>query len=48
MMTVKEIKEKMLNSVETETHLRKWKRRLLVALTIEEKAKCKAKIKYYK
>ena len=33
--------------VETETLLRKWQRRLLVALTDEEKQKCKAKIKEY-
>lgn len=40
--------EKLLPNINTETLLRKWKRRLLVALTIEEKQKCKYKIKLYK
>jgi hypothetical protein len=45
--TAKEIKNAMLENIETETPLRKWERRLLVALTDEAKAKCKAKIKEY-
>jgi len=46
-MTVKEIKSLMLDNVATETPLRVWKRRLLVALTDEEKQRCNAKIKEY-
>jgi hypothetical protein len=45
--TAKEIENAMLQNIETETPLRKWKRRLLVALTDETKQKCKSKIKEY-
>lgn len=46
-MTEEQIKKMMMPNVSTETPLRKWERRLLVALTDEAKAKCKAKIKEY-
>jgi len=46
-MIVKEIKRLMLDNVATETPLRIWKRRLIVALTEDEIQKCKAKIKEY-
>jgi hypothetical protein len=46
MYTAKEIKEGLLISPKLEP-LRRWKRRLIVALTDEEKQKCKAKIKEY-
>lgn len=39
---------KLLPNIETETLLRKWERRLLVALTDSEKQKCKYKINEYK
>ncbi|RQV93687.1 MAG: hypothetical protein EH224_11940 [Calditrichaeota bacterium] len=42
-----ELNKLVMPIVETETLLRKWQRRLLVALTDEEKQKCKAKIKEY-
>jgi hypothetical protein len=45
--TEKQIREKMLMPVFLENPLRKWKRRLIVALTEDEKQKCKAKIKEY-
>lgn len=38
----------MLILTPTETQLRKWKRRLIVALTEEEKKKCKYYIKMYR
>ena len=41
------IMKSMLVLTATETQLRKWKRRLLVALTDEEKKKCKYYIKMY-
>ena len=44
-MTENEIKKIMLDNVTTETLIRQWKRRLIVALTDEEKQKCRAKIK---
>ena len=47
MKTAKEIEKLMLVPIVTETLCRKWKRRLLVALTDGEKQKCKAKIKEY-
>lgn len=43
----KEIRKKMIPVINTETDLRRWQRRLIVALTTEEKQKCKAKIKEY-
>jgi hypothetical protein len=43
----KELNKLVIPIFETETLLRKWQRRLLVALTDEEKQKCKAKIKEY-
>lgn len=46
MYTEKEIKAGLLVSPKLES-LRRWKRRLIVALTDEEKQKCKAKIKEY-
>jgi hypothetical protein len=42
-----ELNKLVMPIIETETLLRKWQRRLLVALTDEEKQKCKAKIKEY-
>ena len=42
-----ELNKLVMPAIETETLLRKWQRRLLVALTDEEKQKCKAKIKEY-
>lgn len=45
--TKKQIKEKMLDPINLENPLRKWQRRLIVALTDEERQKCKAKIKEY-
>jgi hypothetical protein len=44
----KRIMKDMLYLIPTETQLRKWKRRLLVALTNEEKQKCKHYINMYK
>ena len=41
------IMKNMLYLTATETQLRKWKRRLIVALTDEEKKKCKYYIKMY-
>lgn len=46
-MTKEEIEGKIFDNIATETPLRKWKRRLIVALTDEEKQKCRAKIKEY-
>jgi len=46
-MTRKEIESKILDNIATETQLRKWQRRLIVALDDTEKQKCKAKIKEY-
>ena len=46
-MTISEIKSLMLDNIATETLLRVWKRRLIVALTKEEQQRCKAKIKEY-
>lgn len=43
-----DIKKFMKKPIKTQDLLRMWKRRLLVALTDEEKIKCKAKIKLYK
>ncbi len=43
-----DIKKLMWKNIDTETLLRKWERRFLVAITEEEKQKCKAKIKEYK
>lgn len=43
----KRIMKNMLYLKATETQLRKWKRRLIVALTDEEKQKCKYYIKMY-
>ena len=45
--TATQIKKLMFPNVSTETELRKWKRRFIVALTKEEKQKCRAKIKEY-
>lgn len=39
-MTKKDIENKMLDNISTETQLRKWKRRLKVALTEEYRQKC--------
>lgn len=48
-MTKKEINNLMIKEIErTETPLRIWERRLIVALTDDEKQICKAKIKLYK
>ena len=44
---IKEIRKKIIPVINTETNLRRWQRRLIVALTTEEKQKCKAKIKEY-
>jgi hypothetical protein len=38
----------IMSIIKTETLLRKWQRRLLVALTIEEVERCKYKIRQYK
>jgi hypothetical protein len=46
-MTENEIKSLMLDNIATETPLRQWKRRLIAALTKEEKQRCIAKIKEY-
>lgn len=46
--TAKEIRKNLLMPINLENPLRKWQRRLLVALTDEERQKCKAKIKEYK
>lgn len=46
-MTKSEIESRMLDNIATETPLRQWTRRLIVALTDEEKQKCKAKIAEY-
>ena len=46
-MNIKEIERLAWKNIETETDLRRWQRRLLVALTKEEQQKCKAKIKEY-
>jgi hypothetical protein len=43
----KQIINNMLVNVGTETPLRVWKRRLIVALTDEEKQRCKMFIKKY-
>lgn len=43
----KEIKKMIWDNISTETLLRKWKRRLLVALTDEELEKCKYFIRQY-
>jgi hypothetical protein len=37
----------MITDTKTQTELRKWERRLIVALDTENKELCKAKIKYY-
>lgn len=42
------IQKKMLIIKATETPLRMWKRRLIVALSDDEKQKCKSMIKKYK
>ena len=47
MSTYKEIDKLVWQNIETETPLRQWKRRLIVAISEEEKQKCKAKIKEY-
>lgn len=44
----KELKKQMWGVIQTETLLRKWERRLIVALTDEEKQFCKYKINIYK
>lgn len=46
-MTMKEMSKNILANIETETLLRKWQRRLIVALDDAEKQKCKAKINEY-
>jgi len=46
-MTEKELKSKMWPVIATETLLRKWKRRLIVALNKEEKQRCKYYINLY-
>lgn len=46
-MNIKDIEKLAWKNIETETPKRKWERRLLVALTDEEKQKCKSKIKEY-
>jgi hypothetical protein len=43
----KDIKDMIWDNIPTETHLRKWKRRLLVALTDEEIERCKYFIRHY-
>jgi len=43
----KRIKRKMWPVISTETLLRKWERRLIVALTDEEKQRCKYYINLY-
>jgi hypothetical protein len=48
MMNDIKIQNKMLIIKATETPLRMWKRRLIVALTDDEKQKCKSMIKKYK
>lgn len=45
---MKDLKKYVIEPIITETNLRKWERRLLVALTDDEIDKCKAKIRYYK
>lgn len=45
--TASQIRKKLLMPINLENPLRKWERRLIVALTDEEKQKCKAKIKEY-
>lgn len=45
--TKEQIEKGMLSNVQTETNLRKWQRRLIVALTEEAKQKCRSKIKEY-
>lgn len=47
MKTKKELSEMIWDNIPTETDLRRWKRRLLVALTQEEIEKCKFKIRQY-
>ena len=42
-----ELNKKIIPVISTETKLRKWQRRLIVALTNEEKQKCRAKIREY-
>lgn len=42
-----EIRKKIVSVIETETQLRRWQRRLIVAITPEEVQKCKAKINEY-
>jgi hypothetical protein len=46
-MNIRAIEKLAWKNIETETLKRKWERLLLVALTDEEKQKCKAKIKEY-
>lgn len=43
----KKIENKLYTINPTETLLRKWQRRLIVALTDEEKKRCKDNIKKY-
>lgn len=43
----KEIRSKFWDVRATETNLRKWQRRLIVALTNEEKERCKYYINMY-
>ena len=45
--TKKEIAGMIWDNIPTETDLRRWKRRLLVAITPAEIEKCKFKIKLY-
>lgn len=42
-----EIKKHIIPNVKTETIYRKWERRYLVALTEDEKQKCKMKMRLY-
>lgn len=45
---IKKIESRMWDNITTETLLRKWERRLLVALTKEEREKCLYHIGLYK
>jgi hypothetical protein len=45
--TKEQLKKMIWDNIPTETNLRRWKRRLLVAITPEEIEKCKFKIKQY-
>jgi len=46
--TKKEIEQLIIPIIRTETNYRKWERRLELAITEEEKNKCKYKMKEYK